>query len=52
VSSVGDGIRITWKERNEEGLEVEKVKCFGGLVRRDELYNRIIGCAEGKFVLV
>lgn len=52
VSSVGDGIRITWKEKDEEGIEVEKEKGFGGLVRRDELYNRIVSCAEGRFVLL
>lgn len=49
---MGDGIRITWKEKDEEGIEVEKEKGFGGLVRRDELYNRIVSCAEGKFVLL
>ncbi|ORY88395.1 hypothetical protein BCR35DRAFT_301509 [Leucosporidium creatinivorum] len=52
VSSVGDGIRISWTEKDEEGAEVEQEKSFGGLVRRDELYNRIISCAEGRFVLL
>lgn len=52
VGNVGDGVKVGWTEVDEEGVVSEREKGFTAIVRRDELYNRVVGCAPGRFVLL
>ena len=52
VGSVGEGIKISWTERGENCEVRVREESFGGCVRRDELWNRIVGSMGGKWELL